>query len=215
MAYQFFARYKKQGLRGGTGLIITVALVIALVVMMGINFWYRPAVYAADVITKDLTFLSEVMTRIDQRCKIKSFDFQKNPINFLTIGSFKSSELGSMNLSYPDLWEGPYVNDNPSTQGIEYQIVVTKKGYFITPGDGVKLPNGKVIGLDLILDENADIEALSRDEQALMYKGVSLAVPFTLSTTELQKVLLEGVGRLGDDMVLKQRPEVGLRMAMH
>ena len=48
----------------------------------------------------------------------------------------------------------------------------TKKGYFITPGHGVKLPNGKIIGKTFILDENADINELI--SSGLTYNGKPL-----------------------------------------
>ena len=86
-----------------------------------------------------------------------------------------------MNLAYPEKWHGPYLERNPSVQGIEYQVVYTRKGYFITPGQGVKLPNGKIIGKDIILDENADIELMMHDDQALSYRGQPLAAQITIS----------------------------------
>ena len=52
----------------------------------------------------------------------------------------------------------------------------TKQGHFIVPGPGVKLFNSKVIGTDIILDENADIKAMMQDEQFLNFKGRPLAV---------------------------------------
>ena len=51
----------------------------------------------------------------------------------------------------------------------------TKKGYFIVPGTGVRLSNGKVIGKDIVLDEDADIEQMAADDQALRYRGKKLA----------------------------------------
>ncbi len=85
-----------------------------------------------------------------------------------------------MNLIYPNKWEGPYLEDNPTIQAIEYQVVRTKKGYFITPGDNVRLPNGKIVGKDIKLDEGVDITAMMNDENMLMFKGESLAMTLTL-----------------------------------
>ncbi len=85
-----------------------------------------------------------------------------------------------MNLIHPNKWEGPYLEDNPTMQAIEYQIVRTKKGYFITPGDNVRLPNGKIVGKDIKLDEDADITVMMSDENMLMFKRESLAVSLTL-----------------------------------
>ena len=69
--------------------------------------------------------------------------FLTNPVK-----SFEGSEVGSLNLAYPKKWQGPYLGDNPTFQGKAYQIIRTKNGYFVTPGDGIMLPNGLVIGRD-------------------------------------------------------------------
>ena len=65
-------------------------------------------------------------------------------------------------------------------QHIPYQVVSTKKGYFVTPGDGVKLPNKKVIGKDIVLDQKADIEAMMLNADQLLYKIDRLAARLEL-----------------------------------
>ena len=72
------------------------------------------------------------------------------------------------------------MDHNPSMQSKEYLVIRTKKGYFVTPGEGVKLPNGKVVGVDIKLDEHADIEAMMKDEKLLGYKGKALAAPLVI-----------------------------------
>ncbi|MCX5921970.1 MAG: hypothetical protein NTX86_01450 [Candidatus Dependentiae bacterium] len=213
MAKQCFLKGCNQGARGDTKSMVTVVIVGLLAVMLVLNFWYRPVGHTATSINKDLITLVDIFTRIDKRCKILSFDAQKNPINFLNVVTFKGSEVGSMNLAYPTQWEGPYLDKNLTIQNQEYQIVRTTKGYFITPGDGVLLPNDKVVGKDIILDEDADIAALSNDEGALMYDGKALAAPLVLSTNQLQKLLREDIGATGEDMVLKPELPVGVRLA--
>lgn len=147
--------------------------------------------YIAD----DIERLATIFSKIDSTCGIISFDYQKNPINFLNVAHFVSSEVGSMNLKYPDKWQGPYLNDNPTMQGIEYQVVRTQKGYFITPGErierhngilkskGVTLPNGKEIGKDIILEDTSDIAAMIKDPDALSYKGRPLAAAIKASNS--------------------------------
>lgn len=190
---------ESQGLRGAKGPIITVAIFVVLIVIVAFNFWYQPRHANADVIVKNLALLQSIFKKIDARCKIISFDHQKNPINFLNVGSFKSSEVGPMNLAYPTQWQGPYLDQNLKLQNKEYEIVGTKKGYFIAPGEGVTLPNGKVMGKTVILNENSDIEAMTKDENALMYQGKALALPLPLSSTEWQKILL---GQMPDDPLI-------------
>ncbi|MCK5632726.1 hypothetical protein KAH94_03190, partial [bacterium] len=125
----------------------------------------------------------------------------KNPINFLNIEKFVGSEVGSMNLAYPKQWEGPYLNDNPTIQEKEYMVVRTKKGYFITPGQGVRLGNGKVIGKDIIIDENSEIFSMMQDETTLQFEGKSLAAPLYVGATVIQEVLLENIIRAEDGLV--------------
>ncbi len=79
--------------------------------------------------------------------------------------------------SDPEKWEGPYLNRNLVFEGKEYQVVRTNKGYFITPGEGVTLPNGTTIGKDIVLNETSDIAAMSQDKQPLNYNHQALAVP--------------------------------------
>lgn len=155
------------------------------------SFKYRMRETVGFGIAEDVEMLQKIFERIDDECGIIGFDYQKNPINFLTVKSFSSSEVGSMNLMYPERWQGPYVDDNPVMQNIEYQIVKTKKGYFITPGEGVKLPNGKIVGKDLILDENADILRMMVDKEALYYKNESLAAFLKLKKTETGRIKLK------------------------
>jgi len=189
----------KQKLQNSRGPVITIFVIMVLFGITIFNYWYSPRHYSADVIVKDLATLVDIFERIDKRCKILEFDEQKSIINFLNVGSFKGSQIGSMNLSYPTQWQGPYLVEHPKIQNKDYQVVRTSKGYFITPGQGVQLPNGKVIGKDIILDEHADIEKLRHDEKALMYKGNPLALPLPLSTSTMQKLLLEDVSNTEDE----------------
>ncbi len=182
---------KKEGLRGRVVPIIVGIVFAVLLVITGFNFFYQSKSYSTELITRDLKLLQDTFLLVDKQCKIIGFDYQKNPINFLNVGSFEGSEVGPMNLAYPTKWQGPYVEKNPTQQGLEYQIVRTKKGYFITPGDGVILPNGKTIGKDVVLDESADIAAMMKEGGMLQFKGQALAAPLHLQTGVWQKVIQE------------------------
>ena len=159
----------------GTTLLFSILFAIAI-----FNVFFRSKIVTGRLIADDVANITLILKRIHQTCGIIDFDYQKNPINFLNVGSFESSEVGPMNLTYPKKWQGPYLDDNLTMQDKEYQVVYTKKGYFVTPGDGVKLPNGKIIGVDILLDENADIDVLSRDVNGLMFEGKALAAPLNL-----------------------------------
>lgn len=181
--------------------IITGLIVLVLVSITVVNYYYQPKAYVARLISRDLATLHDIFKKIDARCKILGFDYQNNPINFLNVGTFKSSEVGSMNLTYPTQWQGPYLSENLRVQGKEYQIVKTDKGLFITPGQGVELPNGKVIGKDIILDAQSDIQAMMQNDKALRYEDIALAVPLAVGYSEFKKALLDGDVDVDVDML--------------
>ncbi len=169
------------------GTLFTVLLLATL-----LNFIYQKPAHPATMMAQDIARLAAIFERIEKECGIISFNYQKNPINFLTIkkDGFVGSEIGSMNLAHPDKWQGPYVNDNLTMQGKEYQVVRTNSGYFITPGEQVELPNGKWIGRDIILDEKADIAAMMHNKNELMFEGKSLAAAILTEKVVINAALL-------------------------
>lgn len=171
------------------GPLSAIVIIILLVVLSVTNFFTSSELLTGRLIANDVKKLQEIFNRIHATCHIVGFDNQKNSINFLNVGSFVSSEVGSMNLAYPDKWEGPYVADNFELQGKEYMIVQTNAGYFITPGEGVKLPNGKTIGTDIKLDLDTDIMALMHDKEGLYYKGLPLAAQMVDITADISPQL--------------------------
>jgi hypothetical protein len=186
-------------------------VIVIFCLLAGVTIYrlLRDAKTESDVIiAKDVQQLAAIFKRIDAKCKIIDFESQKNPIGFLNVKGFVGSELGTMNLAYPQRWEGPYVNDNPTVQEKLYMIVKTKKGYFVTPGDGVRLGNGKVIGKDLILDENADIAAMMNDKKALLFEDSVLAVPLHVGVSPVEEVLLENIIRAEDGLVMRDQEKL-------
>ena len=164
---------------------LPIAVITGIIFFIGITFfdtWYRAKDNPALMIAAEVIRLRDIFHRIHKTCTIIDFDAQKNPINFLNVEKFTGSEVGPMNLVYPDKWEGPYLQDNPTLYKIAYQVVSTKKGYYITPGDGVKLPNNKIIGTDIILDQKANIDKMMVNEEELMYKDKPLAARLELGT---------------------------------
>jgi len=185
--------------------VIPVLSVLLFIFLVGISLWrlfYQVRTVSDHIIAEEVVQLVQVFKRIDKKCKIIDFDYQKNPVNFLNVKTFVGSEVGPMNLAYPQNWEGPYLNDNPTIQEKEYQIVRTKKGYFIAPGQGVVLSNGKIIGKDILLGENADIYALMKDKEALNFKGKALAAPLSVGVRNLRKVIMENIVRADDGLVM-------------
>jgi len=188
--------------------ILTILLFAVLLGVSVFRMFYQVRVGTDKIITQEVKQLVEIFKRIDKKCKIIDFDYQKNIINFLNVEKFSGSEVGSVNLVYPDQWEGPYLNDNPTIQEKEYMVVKTKKGYFITPGEGVELGNGKIVGKDIILDENADVYKMMFDKEALMSEGKALAAPLPVEASPTREVILENIMRAEDGLVLRSFGDV-------
>lgn len=171
--------------------LLTVLFFIGLIAASFFGWWYSRGNLLDSLIADDIAKLSEVFTLIEQECKILSFEYQQNPINFLNIkkDGFTGSEVGPMNLAYPKKWNGPYLFDNPTIQEKEFMVVHTNKGYFITPGNGVKLANEKIIGKDIILDENADIAGMAQDPDMLMHQGRPLAAKIEMGSVTIRDVV--------------------------
>ncbi len=129
-----------------------------------------------DLIIGHLKKLKEVFEKIHADCKITGFRHGKDKINFLNVKSFAGSIVGSMNLLYPKKWAGPYMDFNPSVGNKLYQIMFIRDGYYILPGDGVRLGNGQIINRTMHIDSKTDIGALMRDPRALLSYDHPLAV---------------------------------------
>jgi hypothetical protein len=119
--------------------------------------------------------LGALFKQINEHCKIIGFRRQKNYIDFLNVKAFEGSIVGSMSLEEPQNWKGPYLSESYTSGGREYQVVRAKRGYYILPGDGVRLANGKVIGKTLVIGPDSDVEQMMNDSKALSSKGRPLA----------------------------------------
>jgi len=200
----------------GPNIIVPVLTIILFVILIGISLFklfYNVKVASDVIIVQEVQQLVEIFKRIDKRCKIISFDYQKNNINFLNVEKFSGSEVGPMNLVYPKNWEGPYLKDNPTIQDKEYQVVKTKQGYFIVPGHGVKLSNGKVVGKDITFDENTNIPKMMADEKFLNFKGKALAAPLDVGVSDMSKVIMENIIR-SDEGLVQYKRGCGVQLAL-
>ncbi len=155
-------------------------IIMALIFSVGvgtviIRFLSQARVENDALIADHIGELKDIFIGINESCKITGFRYPKEQIDFLNVISFAGSVVGSMNLLEPEQWKGPYLKENLTIAGKEYEIVATKKGYFIVPGDGVKLANGKIVGKTLPITSDSDIEAMMRDPQALLSKNGPLA----------------------------------------
>ncbi len=159
--------------------ILSIGIILGLIGFSIITFRSRKKRDTGALLAQDIQYLADVFKEINETAGIAGFDFQKNEINFLNIkkNGFVGSEVGSMNLVDPQKWQGPYIRPISQLQEQNYMIVRTKDGYFITPRDGVTLPNGKVIGTDVVLDENTNIIQLMQPDGPLWHEGNALAAP--------------------------------------
>ncbi len=160
--------------------VLAITLFCIFIVIAIFNTFVSTRDYEGEIIERDVNKIAHAIMQIEKDCKIYSVESQKNSINFLNVKSFAGSKVGPINLKHPERWQGPYMELNPSMQSKEYLLVRTKKGYFVTPGDGVKLPNGRVIGVDIKFDENSDIEAMMKNDQQLAFKGKALATSLAI-----------------------------------
>jgi hypothetical protein len=177
MRHDFQIAHNSGLIRGSLVPVLAITLFCIFVVIAIFNTFVATKDYEGEIIERDIKKLADAIHRIEKDCKIYTVESTLNSINFLNVKSFVGSQVGPINLKHPERWQGPYMDRNPSIQSIEYLLVRTKKGYFVTPGKGVRLPNGKIVGEDIKLDEDSDIEAMMKDEQQFGYKGKSLAAP--------------------------------------
>ena len=84
-----------------------------------------------EMIGRQVEQLKGIFKVINDTCKINGFRHHTNFIDFLNVGSFEGSVVGPMSLLEPKNWKGRYLKENLTNGGKEYQIVATKKGYYI------------------------------------------------------------------------------------
>lgn len=165
-------------------------LIVLGLLLVSVWFLLRQSKFSTDAtIVQDIQILQQIFRDIDKDCKIIDFEHTKNYVDFLTVKEFVGSQIGAMNLTYPQNWKGPYVKHNLKVHEQQYLILKNKKGYYLVPGDGVVLANGQTIGLDIVLNEKSDIESLLQDPQGLKSSQGLLAAKIEIGGTYFKKVL--------------------------
>jgi len=184
MKYEFQLAQHSGVIRSSLMPVLAVTVFCIFVIIAIFNTFMSTRDYEGELIERDVKLLADTFKKVEKDCKILGFSNTKNIVNFFNVKSFTGSEVGPMNLKHADRWKGPYLEQNPSIQGKEYQIVRTHKGYFVVPGDGVKLPSGKIVGNDIVFDENTDVAEMMRNDQPLFFKGKTLAAPVDIKKRE-------------------------------
>lgn len=131
--------------------------------------------YLAAVIQSDLGQIEKHLATIDKDCNILSINSGRVYIDFLNVEKFSGSMVGGINLAYAEKWTGPYMKRSPTLQGVFYEIVKTREGIYIVPGQGVKLPNGMVVGKHFDVTYASPMAQMLKPGGQLHYKGDSLA----------------------------------------
>ena len=167
--------------------IFSIALLVLLVAVFVLRIVYNKPYFVTSVIANDLAQITNALDQIDRECNILSTGSNKVNIDFLTVQKFIGSEVGGLNLVYSDQWKGPYLKDDPTLYGIFYQILKTKEGYFVVPGEGAKLPNGLTVGTDFKIDTDSSVIKMMAEGGQLNYKGRPLACELKFKVGDWQK----------------------------
>lgn len=162
-------------------------LIFGFLFIASVSIYWRYGTHSTDsIIHQDVMMLSKIFKKIHNDCSIVGFAHSKNNIDFLTVKQFVGPEVGSMSLGFSSQWKGPYLKVNPTINQQVYQILQTKSGYYIVPGDGVTLSNGKKIGLDFMLDENSDMDEMMQDPECLKSSAGALVAQIPVISKKLQ-----------------------------
>ncbi len=162
--------------------LLIAGTLLFLFIFTLIGSWAQARWYKKSIMINQLQELAKIFKNINETAGIESFEHQINYIDFLNVKKFKGSTLGSINLRFPERWQGPYVTKNPTIQGGHYYLVVrTTFGYFIVPDRGVKLPNGMVMGTDIMLNETTNLRKLAQDKKKLNINGHPFAVEILIT----------------------------------
>lgn len=168
--YTFFKKYFT---------LLSVSFLSLLVLTFFIRVYTSKPQYLASVIKEDLLVINQALAKIDKECNILTIRSDSAIIDFLTVQKFVGSTVGCLNLAYPENWKGPYIQLTPTYQTKPYALVKARDGFFIVPGNGVKMPNGLTIGKDIIINETMDVSPLLLQKGALNFKGSQLALKIT------------------------------------
>ena len=166
---------------------------VALIGLVGLTgyYLYKQSKIAVDkMIANDVDLLRKTLTVIDETCGITNISYDRSHIDFLSIEKFSDNKVGPLELKYPEKWQGPYHEKNPSIQGKVYELVKVKNGYVIAPGKDVKLANGKVMGKDIVIDASTDIDPYLTEEEGLVFQGRPLIAKLELRITRIPPAII-------------------------
>jgi hypothetical protein len=132
-------------------------VLLSLLVFTLYRFYRSARVVAQDVIIEHVEQIGKVLENIDATCEIVAIVRDRALIDFLQVQAFVGNQIGPLQLRQPEKWHGPYLDHNPLIQDIPYELVKTREGFYVVPGRGVRLDNGKIIGKDITFTSETDI----------------------------------------------------------
>ena len=182
--------------------VISTLIFGLFILIFFIRIIYSRPNLIASIIEDDVKIIMLAMKKIDSRCNILSIERDRNEVNFLNVKSFSGSEIGPLNLAYPKKWEGPYLRVNPTIQGRFYKIVKASDGWFVVPGEGVWLPNGKKMGKDVVISRKTKVSRLLEKDASLWFnkKKMAAKLDFTIGDWDARHA---GAWQMSEEKVKK------------
>lgn len=169
------------------GFVIALGLLLAMLVgTTGYYLVYQMRTASTVVMVQQVAAIERALKRIDETCEIISIAHERSYIDFLVVRTFVGSQVGPLQLRFPAKWEGPYEQQNPTVQGIQFELVTVRDGYAIVPGAGVTLMNGKIVGKDIMFGPDTDIDALLVPESGLEFEGNPLVRKIALKKASIE-----------------------------
>lgn len=155
--------------------LISGIVIILITLYAGYTFFQEKTVHGGSLIQNDIAQIVSILKQIDSSCDILSIRSGRNPIDFLQVEKFASSEIGPLNLAHPNNWAGPYLQDNLTYDERPYDLIATKKGFYVVPGYGARLPNGTIMGHELMLTQRSNIDELIEPGGKLFFDNRAFA----------------------------------------
>jgi hypothetical protein len=157
----------------------TLIVLFLLLLMFLFKTYYNKPYFISNLIKNDLKIINTALKKIDKQCNIIGIKNDRVILDFFTVKKFVGSEIGGLNLAYPQEWLGPYLDNNPVLQQKFYEIVKVQDGFFIIPGSGIKLPNGVTIDKEFQITSATSIQPMLMPGGNFFFKGVLLAKRIT------------------------------------
>jgi len=149
-----------------------------MLLLMGLCFAFLFMNYPSlktRLVRRDMQRIVRALYQVDRYCHIETVTPGLHPLNFLTLPRPTERDFCGIELEFPKQWTGPYFSEVPVLDNTPYQLLKTEKGLFLVPGNGVRLPNGNVIGIDIVWHYTTEVAALAQQGGALWYDGIPLA----------------------------------------